>query len=227
MRRRVLLAGMLVMLAVGMGRAQILGTGPQTDFRDTSMLKPPAGQKVALVVFEDLGCPACARAHPFEMRAVEELHIPLERHDFPIPAHIWTFQGAVCARYLQDKVSPRLAEQYRSDVFAAQSSILSKEDLQQFNQRWFPAHGQALPFVMDPTGALGRAVQADFDLGRRLNLRFTPTIVVVTPQKYQVICGGTGGLENDPARIEPVLEAAIAQTKTQGGTAGHPRRAAR
>ena len=224
---RWLLAVVVMGMSSVLGGAQILGTGPQTDFRDTSMLKPPAGQRVALVVFEDLGCPACARAHPFEMRAVERLHVALERHDFPIPAHIWTFQGAVCARYLENKVSPRLAEQYRSDVFAAQGSILSKEDLQQFNQRWFPAHGQALPFVMDPTGALGRAVQADFDLGRRLNLRFTPTIVVVTPQKYQVICGGTGGLENDPARIEPVLEAAIAQTKAQGGRAEHPGHAAR
>lgn len=209
---------MLLLLPL-VAAAQILGTGPQADFHDTSMLKPPPGQKVALVVFEDLGCPGCARFHPFEVQAVERTRVPLLRHDFPIPAHIWTFQGAVCARYLQDRVSPRLAEQYRSDIFAAIGRITSKDDLEQFNQRWFREHGQALPFVIDPSGALTKEVQADFDLGMRMGLRFTPTVVVVTPDRYQVICGVKGSA-NDPAQIEPVLQAAIAQTRaTRGHTA--------
>ena len=31
---------------------------------DTSALHPPAGSRMALVVFEDLQCPACAKAEP-------------------------------------------------------------------------------------------------------------------------------------------------------------------
>ena len=43
-------------------QAQFAGTGAHDNFRDTTVLRPPAGSKVAIIVFEDLGCPACARA---------------------------------------------------------------------------------------------------------------------------------------------------------------------
>ena len=98
---------------------------------------------------------------------------------FPSRSHIWTFEGAVYARYLQDKLSPKLADEFRSDVFHAQAAIASKDDLRQFAQHWFQQHGQKMPFVIDPTGALAAKVQADFDLGQRLNVTQTPTIVVV------------------------------------------------
>src|SRR5580698_1416567 len=78
-------------------KAQFLGTGPRDEFRDTTILRPTAGSKVALIVFEDLGCPACARAHPLENQAIEQTHVPLLRYDFPLEQHIWTFEGAVCA----------------------------------------------------------------------------------------------------------------------------------
>lgn len=198
---------------------QILGTGQPPDFKDTSMLKPPQGKTVALVVFEDLGCPACAHFHPYEVEAIAKTHVPWLRYDFPILAHIWTFQAAVNARYLQTKVSPQMAEQYRTDVFAAQQSISSKEDLQGFTTRWFGAHGQSMPFVMDPSGALAKQVQADFDLGMKMGLKFTPTIVVVTPERFQVI-SGTVQQTSDPDQIEPVIEAALAQTR---GTAARRR----
>ena len=32
--------------------------------QDASLLKPPKGSKVALIVFEDLQCPDCRRANP-------------------------------------------------------------------------------------------------------------------------------------------------------------------
>src|SRR6478672_8843127 len=102
---------------------QFHGQGPNAGFKDTSMLKPPAGYKVAVIVFEDLGCPGCANAHSYELKATEQTGVPLVRYDFPLAAHIWTFQGAVYARYIQDKISPELAGQYRTDVFAAQRMI--------------------------------------------------------------------------------------------------------
>jgi len=201
-----LLAALALELCLLPLQAQILGTGPHGDFHNTSILKPPAGQKVALIVFEDLGCPACANAHPYELQAIGKTHVAFLRHDFPIAGHVWTFQGAVCARYLQDKVGPQLATQYRTDVFAAQRSIASKDDLQQFTLAWFRRHGQPMPFVLDPTGSLAKEVQSDYDLGIRLNVQFTPTIVVVTKDRYQVVCGTKDG-HDDPAQIEPILEA--------------------
>ena len=114
------------------GQAQFMRELPADNFKDKSMLKPAPGSKVSVIVFEDLGCPGCARAHPIEIAATEKYHCPLVRYDFPIAAHVWTFDGAICARYLQEKVSPKVADEYRSAVFASQNSIASKSDLQRF-----------------------------------------------------------------------------------------------
>lgn len=189
--------------------AQFVGSRAADGFHDTSMLHPPSGSKVAIIVFEDLGCPGCAAAHPIELKAAAEYHVPIVRYDFPIASHIWTFNGAVCARYLQDKIDPKLADQYRTDVFAAQRLIGNKDDLTQFTRRWMQQHGQTMPFVLDPTGSVAAEVKADYNLGLRLNITHTPTIIVVARDKYQLVCG-TEALQ-DPTRLFPILKAAVAQ----------------
>jgi len=209
LRVRTLLGCVIVFICAVTAQGQFLGTGPRDGFHDTSILRPPAGSKVAIIVFEDLECPACARAHPYEVEAAKETHVPLLRHDFPLPQHTWAFQGAVLARYIQDKISPQLAEQYRSEVFAAQDAIANKDDLYQFTSGWLQKHGKKMPPAVDPDGALAKEVNADVDLGKRLNIAYTPTVVVVTANAYQVVCG-TGQGANDPAEILPVAKAATA-----------------
>jgi hypothetical protein len=177
--------------------AQFAGAPAHDNFHDTSILKPAAGSKVSVIVFEDLGCPLCARAHPIEIAATQKYHVPLLRHDFPLAQHIWTFDGAICARYLEDRVSPKLADEYRSAIFASQMSIASKDDLQHFTHRWMQQHGRQMPFVIDPKGELAAKVRADYDLGGRLNVEYTPTLVVVTRDHYQVVCGTKNG-PSDP-----------------------------
>ena len=87
--------------------AQIAGPPDGSNsFRDTSVLKPLAGQKVAIIVFEDMECPACAAAHPVELQAASQYHVPVDRYDFPLQMHMWSRDAAVFARYLQDKVNP-------------------------------------------------------------------------------------------------------------------------
>jgi protein-disulfide isomerase len=193
-------------------KAQFSGTATRDDFRDTTILRPPAGSKVAMIVFEDLGCPACARAHPLELQAIQQTHIPLLRYDFPLDAHVWTFEGAVCARYIQDKLGPRLADEFRGDVFASQRMISNKDDLYQFMSAWMKKHGRQMPSVMDPGGALAKEVSADRELGRRLNVEYTPTVVVVTRGEYQAVCGTHDG-QCDPTQILPVIKGALAKTK--------------
>jgi hypothetical protein len=192
--------------------AQFAGAPAHDNFHDTSILKPAAGSKVSVIVFEDLGCPLCARAHPIEIAATQKYHVPLLRHDFPLAQHIWTFDGAVCARYLEDRVSPKLADEYRSAVFLSQMSIASKDDLQHFTQRWMQQHGRQMPFVIDPKGELAAKVRADYDLGRRLNVEYTPTLVVVTRDHYQVVCGTKNG-PSDPAQLFSAIEAALAESR--------------
>ncbi len=191
-------------------KAQFLGAGPHDEFRDTTVLRPPAGSKVALIVFEDLGCPACARAHPLEVQAIEQTHVALLRYDFPLEAHVWTFEGAVAARYIQHSMGPALAEAFRSDVFASQRLITNKDDLHAFTAAWLKKHGRQMPAALDPDGKLAKEVNADLDLGKRLNLGFTPTVVVVTRNEYQVVCGTKDGA-NDPTQILPTIKAALAK----------------
>ena len=212
MRRTPLIAAAVVLsgLSTLATHAQFIGQRVHDDFKDTSILRPPKDANVAIIVFEDLGCPLCSRAHPIEVQAAQQYHVPLLRYDFPLAQHIWTFNGAVCARYLQDKVSPKLADQFRSDVFSSQRLIDNKDDLQQFTRRWMQQHGQQMPFVMDPSGSLAARVKADYDLGLRLNVTATPTLVVVTRNNYQVVCGKNNLV--DPTQLVPILRAAIAQT---------------
>jgi protein-disulfide isomerase len=148
--------------------------------KDTSMLKPPAGAKVAIFEFEDLECPACAHAYPIVHATAAEYKVPIVRRDYPWPFHTWSFDAAITARYLQDKVSPQLADEFRGDVFANQSRIASKDDLVVYTGTWFKSHKQTLPFVIDASGACRNEVEADRALGDRLGVSSTPCIIVVT-----------------------------------------------
>jgi protein-disulfide isomerase len=120
-------------------------------------LKPPPGAKVAIVEFDDLECPYCAHAVPVIEKAAAEYRIPVIHHDYPLTEiHAWSFDAAVTARYLQDSVSPKIADEFRQAVFRNQNAISNKEDLAQFTQRWFLAHHVAEPFVMDASGKCTR-----------------------------------------------------------------------
>jgi protein-disulfide isomerase len=155
-----------------------------TPFRDTSMLKPPAGVKVAIVEFEDLECPYCAYAAPIVRSAMAQYKIPLVHYDSLIQGHNWSRAAAINARYLEDKVSPKLAEDFRRDVFASQTLISNQDDLQSFTRKWFHSHNLPMPFVIDPAGRCAAEVQADCDVAIRLGIRHTPTIVVVTNKEW-------------------------------------------
>jgi len=153
-------------------------------FKDTSMLKPPAGAKIAIYKFEDLECPACGHAYPIVHAAADRYKIPIIRRDFPLKMHIWSRDAAITARYLQDKVSPATAEEFRGAVFAAQTSIASKEDLANFTRRFFQSHKLNEPFVIDPAGLFSAEVQADYTLGERIGISQTPTIWVVSQKNW-------------------------------------------
>ena len=182
---------------------------PEAAFKDTSMLKPPAGAKVAIYEFDDLECPACAHAMPILHQAAAQYKIPLEHHDYPLTEiHIWSFDAAVTARYLQDKVSLAVADAFRSDVFANQTNIASKDDLDKFTRQWFAGHGQAMPFVMDPNGDCSREVKADRALGDRIGVRSTPCIFVVTQNGFRYV--------TDVGQLSEMIDGAVASASAGG-----------
>lgn len=155
-----------------------------TAFKDTSLLKPPAGARVAVIEYEDLECPACAHAFPIVHAAVNHYHIPLVENDFQIPGHPWSHEAAIFSHYLKAKVGQDVAEEYRREVFASQFRIESKEDLRNFTQTFMTQHGKQMPFVVDPTGEYDREVNATTAQGLKLGVVHTPTIVVVTPTRW-------------------------------------------
>ncbi len=201
---RALVAAAVLLLALPAAAQVSVPAGQGDTFKDTSLIKPPAGAKVAIYDFEDLECPACSRAFPIVHSAAEQYKIPLIRHDFPLRGHIWSLDAAITARYIQDKISPRAAEEFRGAVFASQASIASKEDLQAFTQKFFQTHGRVMPFVIDPTGQFSKEVNEDYELGLRIGLSHTPTIFIATQTQWiQVV---------DPNQLYQTLDTVIAQT---------------
>jgi len=155
------------------------GAPQTTTVHDPSALKPPRGAHVAIVEFEDLECPDCARANPLLKEAAEKYSIPWVRHDFPLPQHNWSYQAAVNARFFDTK-SVKLGNDYRDYIFSSQASIETPGQLQDITQKFAAAHGVALPFAIDPMGRLAELVNTDRALGQRIGIEHTPTIWIVT-----------------------------------------------
>src|SRR6516162_3005442 len=145
---------------------------------DTSVLRPPKGSKVAILVFEDLQCPDCARAAPLLHEAARKYNIPLVQYDFPLPMHNWSFEAAVNARYFDTK-SKKLGDDYRLFIFANQPQI-TPQNLRGMTERFAADNKVTFPFVVDPSGDLTAKVKADYALGQRVGIDHTPTIYVVS-----------------------------------------------
>ncbi|HEX4007777.1 MAG TPA: thioredoxin domain-containing protein [Acidobacteriaceae bacterium] len=180
-RLRLLLSAVAVALAPGAcAHAQFSNPQSQrTVVHNAAALRPPAGARVAVVEFEDLECPDCSRANPVIKEAIEKYHVPWVRHDFPLPFHTWSFDGAVDARWF-DTRSKTLGDDFRDAVFAAQATIQSQSDITAFAQKFAAGHKLSFPFVVDPQGRLAQMVKADSALGQSVGVQHTPTIWVVT-----------------------------------------------
>lgn len=207
---RRLRAGLFVLAAAFLltvtAQAQ-LGSEPTTPVHDPAALKPPAGAKVAIIEFDDMECPQCSVVNPILKEAAAKYHIPWIRHDYPLPYHPWGLQAAVNARWFDTK-SKQLGDDYRDYIFANQRSIETPAQLNQWTQKYAQAHGQAIPFAVDPQGTLANLIKADRAIGERIGIEHTPTIWVVTD-------GGKAAPYVEVVEISKlyqIIDAAIAQT---------------
>ena len=216
MKRTLLLQILLVILC-------LLVAGAFAWAGDTSVLRPPKGSKVAILVFEDLQCPDCARAAPLLHEAARKYNIPLVQYDFPLPMHNWSFEAAVNARYFDTK-SKKLGDDYRLFIFQNQPQI-TPQNLRGLTERFAADNKVTFPFVVDPSGELAAKVKADYAIGQRVGIDHTPTIYVVsdttrgTPfvevvdrtQLYQLI---DKVMEEAGPRPQPQKTTASAKTST-------------
>ncbi len=157
---------------------------------DGSSLKPPPGARVAIVVFEDLECPDCARAYPVIWDAAKKHNIPVVLHDFPLQMHPWSFDAAVFARYFDSK-SEKLGDDFRGFIFQNQPQI-DKQNLRQWADKFASANNSPIPFVLDPDGQFKTKILADRQMGTQIGLQHTPTIFVV----------GNGGAATPAVEVE-------------------------
>lgn len=144
---------------------------------DASSLKLPRGAKVAIVMFEDLQCPDCARANSMVREVAAAHKVPVVVYDFPLPMHNWAFEAAVWARYF-DYISSDLGNDFRKFIYANQLQI-SRDNLLQWAQKFAGENKTAVPLDKDPDGKLSELVKADFALGQRIGVEHTPTIWVI------------------------------------------------
>lgn len=217
------LAGALTLSSSTLAAQTSVPPNQVTNFKDPSVLKPPAGTKVAILEWEDLECPACARAFPVVHEAVNHYHLPLVERDFLINGHMWSKEAALYARYLHDKVSPEIATEYRRQVFASQYRIASKDDLVRFTQQFMASKGKQMPFVVDPQGTLQKEIDVDVDLAQKLGVNETPTIIVATPhhwiqvkdvmQLYAAIDQANAMAAHETAAVQPTAKHIVARPK--------------
>jgi protein-disulfide isomerase len=218
-----------LLLLLGSGR---YGHAQSTTVHDPTALKPPPGSRVAIVEFEDMECPDCARANPLLKEAANQYKIPWVRHDFPLPFHAWSFDAAVYARWFDTK-SKKLGDDFRDQVFANQNLIDAAGEtspetpagpttaaaaaIRNFAEKFAQQHNIELPFVVDPQKKLAAQVQADIDLGKRIGIEHTPTIWVVTNKT-----NGVPFVEVvDRQKLYEIIDQALADTKGQGGATHH------
>jgi protein-disulfide isomerase len=179
---------------------------------DGSSLKLPPGAKVALVMFEDLECPDCARAYPVVWETARAHHIPVVLRDFPLRQHKWSLDAAVYARFFDTK-SEKLGEDFRGYIFKNQQQI-THDNLLQYVQKFADENKTPLPFAVDPEGKLKEKINADVTLGQRAGLEHTPTIFVI----------GAGGATtqyvevSDRNQLSQIIED---MQKKSGATAPH------
>src|ERR1700683_4605108 len=139
-----------------------------------SVLRPPKGAQVAIIVFEDLQCPMCSRTAPLLEQASKTYKIPVVRHDFPLPMHNWSYQAAVMARYF-DIHSKALGNEFRDYIFENQLEV-DPQNLRGYAEKFAAAHKVDFPFVIDPGGKLSAMVNADRDVGKDIKRANTPTV---------------------------------------------------
>jgi protein-disulfide isomerase len=174
---------------------------------DLSQIKPPKGSRVAIVVFEDLQCPTCGHMAPILEEASRAYHIPLLHYDFPLRQHNWSWDAAVLARYFDTK-SQKIGDEFRADVFAHQVEI-TPENLHAFAEKFASEHKVTLPFVLDPHGELDRKIKADQELGQRIKIEHTPTIIIASTTSR-------GAIEvTDPKQLYATIDDLVELSKAE------------
>jgi len=178
-------------------RALIIGfvvattASPSAQTTGSGRTVGPIVAKVTVEIFSDFQCPHCKSLAEQTMNRVEEDYakkgkIRLVHHDFPLPMHQYAKQAALLAAAADrigkfDPVSEALFRKQddwsvNGKVEETVDGVLTPEEAKKVHE-----------LAKDP--AVAAVVQRDIDLGTRLNINQTPTIIITKNLKSERIAG--------------------------------------
>jgi protein-disulfide isomerase len=151
----------------------------------------PVTAAVRIDLFSDFQCPACKGLHEQTIKRVKEEFalkgkIRFVHHDFPLPQHKFARQAAVLAAAADrlgkfDEVADALFRQQDSwsqsgNVDAAVDSVLTPDERKKLRE-----------IANDP--ALVANIERDVQLGQRMKVSSTPTMIVTHDGKPNPVVG--------------------------------------
>ena len=176
----------LVVLVLVLGVA-----GSPTAQTKTTRAVGPVTAAVRIDLFSDFQCPACKALHEQTIKRVKEEFaqtgkIRLVHHDFPLPQHQYAKPAAILAAAADrlgkyDAVADALFHQQESwgqsgNVDAVVDSVLTPEERKKLRE-----------IAKDP--AILANIERDIQLGERMKVGSTPTMIVTHDGKPNPVVG--------------------------------------
>lgn len=165
-------------------------SAPSAQSKSTRAVGPVAAA-VRIDLFSDFECPACKALHEQTIKRVKEEFalkgkLRLVHHDFPLPQHKHARQAAILAAAADrfgkyDAVADALFRQQESwsksgNVDAVVDSVLTPDERKRLRE-----------FANDP--AIAANIERDIQLGQRMKVSSTPTMIVTHNGKPNPVVG--------------------------------------
>lgn len=170
--------------------AALVMSVPSAQIKSTRAVGPVAGA-VRIDVFSDFECPACKSLHEQTIKRVKEEFalkgkLRLVHHDFPLPQHKHARQAALLAAAADrlgkfDEVADALFSRQETwsksgGVDGVVDSVLTPEERKKLRE-----------IAKDP--AILAGIERDIQLGQRMKVTSTPTMIVTHDGKPNPVVG--------------------------------------
>lgn len=170
--------------------AALLTSPPAAQTKSTRAMGPVTAA-VRIDLFSDFQCPACKALHEQTIKRVKEEFaakgkLRLVHHDFPLPQHKFARQAATLAAAADrlgkyDEVADALFRQQESwtlsgNVDAVVDGVLTPEERKKLRE-----------IAKDP--AILAGIERDIQLGERMKVSSTPTMIVTHDGKPNPVVG--------------------------------------
>jgi protein-disulfide isomerase len=182
---------MKMWLALALSAAVLSGSGSPSAQSTTNRAVGPVTAAVRIDIFSDFECPACKALHEQTIKRVKEEFamqgkLRLVHHDFPLPQHKYARQAAILAAAADrmgkfDLVADALFRQQESwskagNVDSVVDSVLTPEERKKLRE-----------IAKDP--AILANIERDIQLGQRMKVSSTPTMIVTHDGKPNPVVG--------------------------------------